>query len=182
MKKVNHWWLLMIAGSLLAALGGFALVSPWRAYIKLVHYGGIFLLLNGILLIAVSYTSSSSGKEKKWILVESVVDMVCGVVLIFNPLLSFIAFPFFIGTWMAGKGILKMLASIALAKMIPGWGFTLTAGILSIVFGGLVIYDPMTRSDSTTIFIGAFGLIMGALYIFDSIRFRKMEDNVNMMF
>jgi uncharacterized membrane protein HdeD (DUF308 family) len=182
LKKLKNWWLLMIAGALLAVLGVFALISPWRAYIKLVHYAGFVLLLNGILLIAVASTCHSSLREKKWMLVESVMDIVFGVLLLFNPLLSFVAFPFFIGSWMIGKGILKTIASMRLSAMIAGWIFACMAGILSIAFGVLVIYNPFDRSDGITIFVGAFALIMGTLYIFDSLRFRKMVDSVNMMF
>jgi uncharacterized membrane protein HdeD (DUF308 family) len=182
MKKLKNWWLLMIAGALLLALGIFALVSPWRAYVKMVHYGGVVLLLNGILLIGVSYTSHSSLREKHWILVESLMDLFFGVILLFNPLLSFIAFPIFIGYWMIGKGILKTIASVRLAGYIRGWLLICLAGLLSIGSGLLVVYNPLERSDGITLFVGAFGLIMGALYIFDSLRWRKMTDTVNMMF
>ncbi len=72
----------MIAGALLLALGIFALASPWRAYVKMVHYGGVVLLLNGILLIGVSYTSHSSLRERHWILVESLMDLFFGVILL----------------------------------------------------------------------------------------------------
>jgi uncharacterized membrane protein HdeD (DUF308 family) len=182
LKKLKNWWLLMIAGALLLALGIFALASPWRAYIKMVHYGGIVLLLNGVLLIAVSYTSHSSLRERHWILVESLMDLFFGVILLFNPLLSFIAFPIFIGYWMIGKGILKAIASMRLASYIRGWVFACLAGVLSMASGVLVIYNPLERLDGITLFVGAFGLVMGTLYIFDSLRFRKMTDTVNMMF
>jgi len=172
----------MIAGLLLLALGVFALASPWRAYVKMVHYAGAVLLLNGTLLIAVSYTSHSSLRERHWILVESLMDLFFGVILLFNPLLSFIAFPIFIGYWMIGKGMLKTIAAIRLARFIRGWALACLAGILSVAFGVLVIYNPLERSDAITLFVGAFALVMGGLYIFDSLRFRKMTDTVNMMF
>ena len=83
---------------------------------------------------------------------------------------------------MVGKGTLKMIASMTLARLIVGWIYAFMAGILSIVFGLLVIYNPLGRSDGITLFIGAFGWVMGLLYIFDSLRFRKMEDSLDMMF
>ena len=171
-----------MAGMLLAALGTFALASPWRAYIKLIHYSGIVLLLNGGLLMVISFTSSSSPRERQWLLIESLMDIFFGIILLFNPLFSFIAFSFFIGSWMVGKGTLKMIASMTLARLIVGWIYAFMAGILSIVFGLLVIYNPLGRSDGITLFIGAFGWVMGLLYIFDSLRFRKMEDSLDMMF
>jgi uncharacterized membrane protein HdeD (DUF308 family) len=180
MKNIKLWWLLTLAGGTLLAIGIFCLVSPLNAYIFLVHYAGLTLLLNGILLIIVSYTSTGNVKEKKWLLVESVLDILFAVCLLFNPFMSFIAFPFLIGPWMIGKGFLKTLAALKL-RQIHGLIFIFIAGFLSIVFGLLVMYYPLKRAYGITIFLGSFALVMGCLYVFDSIRYKNLPDTINLM-
>lgn len=172
MKSSNYWWLLTAAGGILFSVGVFSLLSSLNAYIFLVHYSGLTILLNGILLFIVSYKSSSGLKEKEWLLAEVVLDVLFAACLLFNPFMTFVAFALLIGPWMIGKGILKMLASFKL-KQIRGWIFILMAGLLSIVFGFLIIFYPLKKASGITVFIGSFALIMGTLYIFDSIRFRK---------
>jgi uncharacterized membrane protein HdeD (DUF308 family) len=172
MKSSNYWWLVTIAGGLLITLGIFSLLSPLNAYIFLVHYAGCTLLLNGIILFIVSYRSSGTGKEKGWLMAESVLDMFFAACLLFNPFMTFIAFALLIGPWMIGKGILKILAAFKL-KQVRGWIFILFAGLLSIVFGILIIFYPLQKASGITVFIGFFALIMGTLYVFDSIRFKK---------
>ena len=180
MKSSNLWWLLTIAGGILIALGIFCLTSPLRAYVFLAHYSGLALLLNGILLMIVSYKSSGGLSEKEWLLAESVLDILFAACLLFNPFMTFIAFAILFGPWMIGKGILRILAAIKL-KLIRGRIFIFFAGLLSVVFGLLIIFYPLAKANGITIFIGLFALIMGTLYVFDSIRYRKLSDTLDLM-
>jgi len=79
-------------------------------------------------------------------------------------------------------GILKILAAIALRKLILGRGFIMAAGLLSTLFGSLLLFSPFARASSITFLIGAFGVIMGSLYIIDALRYRRRPDNVDVMF
>jgi uncharacterized membrane protein HdeD (DUF308 family) len=180
MKSSNFWWLLTIAGGILIALGIFSLLRPLNAYIFLAHYSGLALLLNGILLMIASYTSSCAYTEKKWLLAESVLDILFAACLLFNPFMTFVAFALLIGPWMIGKGILKTLVAINL-KQIRGRIFIFLAGLLSIVFGLLIILYPLKKANGITIFLGLFALIIGSLYVFDSIRYRKLSDTLDLM-
>ena len=180
MKSSNLWWLLTIAGGILITLGIFCLTSPLRAYVFLTHYSGLALLLNGILLMIVSYKSLDTLSEKEWLLTESVLDILFAACLLFNPFMTFIAFAILIGPWMIGKGILKILAAIKL-KSIRGRVFIFFAGLLSVVFGLLIIFYPLEKANGITIFLGLFALIIGTLYVFDSIRYRKLSDTLDLM-
>jgi uncharacterized membrane protein HdeD (DUF308 family) len=180
MKNNNFWWILTLAGVILVLLGIFCVISPLNAYIFYVHYSGITLGLNGLLLIMLSYTGANSYKEKNWLLTESVLDFFFAICLVVNPFITFITFPFLIGTWMIGKGILKVLASLNL-KQIKGWIFICMGGILSAIFGLIIIYNPMERGTGITLFLGLYGLVMGTLYMFESIRFKKLTDTVDIM-
>ena len=180
MKSSNFWWLLTIAGVILIALGIFCLTNPLRAYVFMSHYSGLALLLNGILLMIVSYKSSDTFREKEWLLAESVVDILFAACLLFNPFMTFIAFAILIWPWMIGKGALKILAAINL-KMIRGRIPIFLAGFLSAVFGLLIIFYPLAKANGITIFLGLFALIMGSLYIVDSIRYRKLSDTLDLL-
>jgi uncharacterized membrane protein HdeD (DUF308 family) len=183
MKRIGTWWLLILAGIILVAVGIYAFVAPLHAYMKLVKFSGIGLLSNGIFLVVVSITNKScSLKEDKWILAESVLDFCFGIILIFNPLLSFIAFPFLIGPWILCIGILKMTAAISLRRVVSSWVIILAVGFLSSLFGLLIINNPFASSNGITIVLGTFGILLGVLNILDSFRFRKKEDTLNMMF
>jgi uncharacterized membrane protein HdeD (DUF308 family) len=68
--------------------------------------------------------------------------------------------------------LIAVVAAITI-RQIRGWIFILIAGLISITFGLLIICYPMKRASGITVFIGFFALIMGILYVFDAVRFRK---------
>jgi uncharacterized membrane protein HdeD (DUF308 family) len=182
MNKLNKWWLLTIAGIILIALGAFALISPLNAYLMLIQYSGITILLNGLFLVSVAYTNTASLREKEWLITESVLDFAFGAVLLFNSFLSMLAFPFLFGSWIMGKGLLKLVAAVTLRKMIGRWLLVFAVGVLFIVFGVLIMYNPLKEAAGVTIFIGSFAALMGLVYLFDSFRYRKTETSTDLMY
>ena len=170
-----------MSGIFLITIGIFALVSPLRTFINLVSYSGVALLLNGIFLVIIS-SNSTFTREKNWLIAESMVDFVFGLMLMFNPLLTFIVLPLLIGPWMLCIGLLKMAVALVLRKIINGWQFVFAAGCLAVCFGLLIVYNPIAKANGITIIIGAFGIIMGAVNIFDALRFKKSTPELNMMF
>ena len=180
MKSSNFWWFLTIAGGIFIALGIFCMLSPLNAYVFMAHYSGLALLLNGILLMIVAYRSTGAFREKKWLLVESVTDILFAACLLFNPFMTFLAFALLIGPWMIGKGILKTIAAFTL-KHIRGRILIFLAGLVSIIFGLLIIFYPFEKASGVTIFLGFFALIIGILYVFDSIRYRKSPDTLDLI-
>ncbi len=181
MKIQNSWWLVLAAGLIFILIGAFALISPLNAYLMMVQYSGITLLVNGVLLILVSFSSKGSLREKEWMVTESILDFIFGAILLFNPFLSFIAFPFLIGSWIMGKGFLQMVASFTIRSTSKGWLFVLATGVIGIVFGILIMYNPLVKASGITVFIGGFGVIIGAVYVFDAFRYRKLEDGANII-
>jgi len=183
MNKIKSSRLLVIAGIFFILTGIFCLLSPLRTYVALVRFSGIALLLNGIVLqVASSYAHMSFAKEKISMRIDSIVDMIFGILLIFNPFMTFILFPLLIGGWILCKGVIKIFVSLLLRKQISGWSFILGLGIISLVFALLIIYAPLNRSNDITKIIGAFFICLGAVLIYDSIKLRRMHETINLLF
>jgi uncharacterized membrane protein HdeD (DUF308 family) len=181
MKRVKTWWLLFIEGTILVAAGIFSWITPLNAYIKLVKYSGFFLLINGFLLIMTNSLRTQNEKEKNWIRAETILDLFFGALLLISPLLAFFIFPILIGHWILGLGTLKIVAALSLRKHVRGWAFIFITGVISIIFGVLIAYVPYTKGNEINQLIGAFGVLMGSLTMFDSFRFRKKEDTLDLL-
>jgi uncharacterized membrane protein HdeD (DUF308 family) len=180
-KKFPTWWLLLATGIVFFGVGVFAFIDPLNSYLKLVKFTGVALLLNGGILLTMVIVNTKYPNEKKWMQAESIVHLFFGILFLLNPLLAFIALPYFIGAWMLIVGVFKVFAAISLRQFVRGWLFILLAGVLFVLFGALLLFIPLPKANDITILLGAFGIIMGSLHIIDSYRYRRMKDTLDML-
>lgn len=180
-KNFATWGLLLIAGVIFLSVGILAFMDPLSGYVKLTKFAGIGLLLNGGLLTAMIIIRPMRPRERNWLQAESILHLFFGILFLLNPLLAFIALPYFIGSWLFLVGLLKMLAAISLRARVNGWPWVLFIGLIFATFGFLLLFSPFARATSITLLIGGFGVIMGGLYIVDSFRFRNMENTMDML-
>lgn len=183
MIKFKVRWLLGWVGVIFILTGLFSIITPLYSYVKIVRFSGLVLLLTGFALQNAS-TSSHVGfiLEKRSMLVESIVDYLFGIILVFNPFLSFIAFPFIIGIWILLISATKIIVSILSRNKIRGWMFILFFGILSGVFAFIIMYAPLQKANEISRILGIFFITMGTVLIFDSLRLKKMHEAVGLLF
>jgi len=181
--KFTPRWLLGIMGILFIMIGIFNFVYPLYSYEKMVRYSGAILILTGVVLqVACSSSHISFRLERRSMLIESIADFLFGILLIFNPFLSFIAYPLIIGSWILTIGILKILVSLLTLGRVPGWLYILIFGIISCVFALLIIYAPLQKSNEISKLLGAYFITMGAVLMYDSIRLKRKHEAVGLLF
>src|SRR5580692_8704967 len=133
-KSFASWGLLFIAGCIFLGVGILAFIDPLSGYVKLTKFAGVGLLLNGGLLTAMIIIRPMRPRERNWLQAESILHLFFGILFLINPLLAFIALPYFIGSWLFLVGLLKTLAAFTLRPFIRGWLLILLAGALSFLF------------------------------------------------
>jgi len=170
MKKHDVSRLLIFAGLLWLALGITALISPSVTYLVIVQYSGVALFLDGILWLSLCFSSDASPRESNWRMAESVIDIAFSLILLLDPLFALFAFPFLVTPWMAVKGLLKMISSLTLKRLVHGWSGDFIAGALLLLFSLLIPNDPLGKPFGISTFISTIGLTLGMLYLFDYFR------------
>jgi len=180
-RRIPTGWLLIVVGIVFISIGVFVFLHPWHAYYRLAKYAGILLLLNAVLLVYIAVTRTRGVKERNWILAEAVIDFLFVLLFLFNAFLSFLALPFFIATWMGIMGGLKIAAAFALKRKIRGSGFIFMEGLISLLFSFWVFHAPSPRAVDIIMPIGLFALLMGAFSLIEAIRFKKIENSLDMM-
>ena len=171
----------MTIGIVFLVIGIMAFARPLSSYVKLSKYMGAGLFLNGILLQTAIVANKKYPRESRWMQAESILHFLFALILLFNPLLSFILLPYIIGIWILLVGALKIMAALYLRNVLRGWKFILLVGALSAAFGIGLLSSQFARAEGITILIGAFAVIMGVLYILDAYYYRKREDTLDMM-
>jgi uncharacterized membrane protein HdeD (DUF308 family) len=183
MKKFKASGLLVVAATVFILTGLFCFIDPLKAYVYLVKFSGLVLLLNGVVLqVASSSAHVSFTSEKRSMRIESIVDFIFGLLLLFNPFMSFILYPLVFGYWMLCFGIIKIIISLLMRKKVRSWLFIFAIGILSVAFAIGIINAPSTRAKDITLIIGAFFVILGSVLLYDSIKLKRMHETVDLLF
>ena len=182
LKKIKASRLLAMAGIVFLLTGLFCFINPLIAYVYLVKFSGLALLLTGVVLQAASYTAHLSfASEKRSMRAESIIDFVFALLLLFNPFMTFILYPMLIGYWILCTGIFKIIISIFMRKKLRGWLFIFFLGILSTGFAIIIINSPSTRAKDITLILGAYFIVISSVLVYDSVKLKRMHETIDML-
>ncbi len=162
--------------------GGVILFLPENTSAKLVGVlTGIVFLISGVSAIY-KYFHREGAKLYSLNLVFGILFTILGVVIVAYPfsVLEFVSRC--LGIYIIINGALRINYAVWLKKgNEDSWLITLTTGLLQIVFGILVLFNPFVKLALIKL-IGAFLLIVGILDFTDTFLFKKRADEIKNIF
>lgn len=173
-KLFKNWWLLLLAGILFVILGISYIAAPGAALLTTGMFIGIIILISGVSITA--YALSLSGTEGwGWRLVEGIIDILLGIIILWNPFASAMLIPIAIGIWAIIRGVVLSVDSFSYKKagVQDWWGFLLL-GILAVIFGFIVLGNIAASAIVTGWMIGIMLLSVGIAGIFYAMKIRKL--------
>ena len=97
-----------------------------------------------------------------------------GLIALFWPGLTVVTLLFLIAAWAMMTGVFEMIAAIRLRKEIEGeWAF-IVSGLLSVLFGALLLTRPGAGALAVIWIIGAYAIAFGILLVLLSFKIKKM--------
>lgn len=120
-----------------------------------------------------SVVGSTNSKSWGWLFVIGILLVILGIVCVAAPvvttLFSMVAF----GWLLIFSGILKIIYSFRFWKdEWSGFFVFLLAGLIYLVVGGLILYNPVTSAASLTLLLAVFFLVLGVFRIAGAIAFQ----------
>jgi uncharacterized membrane protein HdeD (DUF308 family) len=169
----TNWWVFVIRGFLAILFGILAFLLPGPTLLGLVLLFGIYSIADGIFNIAGAFRAES-GQSRWWVLLlEGLVSIAAGVIAFVLPGLTALALLYLIAAWAIVTGALEIAAAIRLRRQIRGEWLLALAGVLSIVFGALLMWRPGVGALALVWWIGAYAIAFGALLIALGLRVRQ---------
>lgn len=148
-------WSSLILGILAIALGILVILNPVEATISIVTMLGIILLVAGVIKI-VQYVKTDIFHFGSF-LVTAILDIILGLLVLWNVLDSTIAFTYLVGFWVIAQGITQIAGSIDLKRFgISTWWLGLIGGILGIVAGFILLVNPALSFVYVTTFVAIY--------------------------
>ncbi len=132
--------------------------SPGGALLTFSLYIGIAFLVTGIFVIFRGISLRKVSSNWGWSVFEGFLDLFLGYVMLSNPLVTAEVFPFIFGFWATFYGIFLIIDSLSgtnnkTAKII--------SGILIIIFGNIIMFNPLFAGLTLAIWAGVLLLVAG---------------------
>jgi uncharacterized membrane protein HdeD (DUF308 family) len=171
----RHWGLFALRGLFAILFGVVALVWPEATLMALVLLFGVYALVDGV--FAVVFGIASSEHNERWgvMLLEGVVGIIIGLLTLFWPNTTALVLLYFIAAWALVTGVLEIVAAIQLRRIIPNEWMMILSGILSVVFGVLLVVFPSAGAVSLVWLIGAYAIFFGISLLSFAFRLRGLR-------
>lgn len=169
----RNWWIVAARGVLAVAFGLYALFVPGLALAAIIMAFGVMVLLAGILAI-VAGTRRQDEHQPSWpLIVEGIVCVAFGLLALIKPGATAVAWLFLVSGFAVVSGILHVVAGVKLRKEFDGEWALILNGILTAVFGVLMVLLPWAGLLSLVWLIGAYSLFFGILLLVLAVRLRS---------
>jgi uncharacterized membrane protein HdeD (DUF308 family) len=160
----NYRTMFLFRGLVAIIFGVLALVWPRLSLTVLVFLFGLFAVISGITAIAAALRNH---EEHGWglLLFEGILGILAGAVALIWPGITAFAFLFLIAAWAILTGILEFVAPLAYPMSGGRAVLMVLAGIISVVFGVLIAFQPAAGLLAVVWLIGIYAILVGIMYI-----------------
>jgi uncharacterized membrane protein HdeD (DUF308 family) len=160
----DSWWAVGLRGVLGILFGLICLLTPGIALGAFVILFSAYMLVDGVFAIISGIKAARSGERWGLLILEGIVDIAAGVVAFLWPLITVVALTWLVAIWAIVSGALMLSAAFTLNIDHGRWWLAL-GGIASVIFGVLLVIEPLVGAVVLTIWIGAYALVFGVFLL-----------------
>jgi len=157
----HNWWVIAARGVLGLVIGIIAFLFPGPTLLSLVGLFGAFLIIDGILAIAAAVREAREDKRWGYLTFEGIVGILAGLAAFAWPGITVLVFVGLLAAWAIVSGALELRAAYNLAAD-HGRGWLAFGGVISIIFGIVLIAAPMFGALVVSWWVGAYATVFGA--------------------
>lgn len=160
----------LIISTLLIILSFFLIINPFRSLQILSIIFGIILLIDATIHIISYFKSPNEFRTFNFEFIVGIIEILISLILFVYPNWISIVFSIFIGIWIIISSIIKIQISINI-RNIKGvkWLVLLIFGIITLLFGLVVIFNPFSSAIALTTLWGVIIFITELINIIEYI-------------
>ncbi|MDN7024361.1 hypothetical protein FGU65_05555 [Methanoculleus sp. FWC-SCC1] len=150
-------WLVLLLGIIALLFGLLFFVYPIQTLTLLITFLGFYWLFNGIAVFISIFTDTTG---RGWKLLVSILGILAGILVLAYPFYSAILVPTIFAIFIGVEGLIIGAVYLVQGFSGGGWG-TGILGILSIIFGLILIANPLIAAAGLVLFLAVLAIIGG---------------------
>ncbi|WP_347109344.1 DUF308 domain-containing protein [Paenarthrobacter sp. S56] len=171
-KMFKHSGTALLFRGILAVLFGFAIAAlPVATLFALIMVFAVFAIADGLTNVAHYFYDPS--RHSRWSLVGGFISIAAGLVAAAWPGMTAAVLGVVIGLWALVLGVSEIILAFAARGAVNGWPVWLLTGVVTALFGLLLLVNPGLGFLGIAGFLAAFTVIAGLLLIVCGIRLRR---------
>ena len=155
----RHWWVVALRGLAAIIFGILAFIWPGITLGVLILFYGAYAIVDGALAL---YAAIRSRGQPVWaLLLEGMLGIGAGLVAFFWPAITALVLLYVIAAWAILTGVMEVIAAVRLRQAITNEWALILSGVLSVVFGLLLVIQPGTGALTLVWLIGLYAVLFG---------------------
>jgi len=171
----RNWWAIGIRGAVAILFGLVALFLPGATMLSLVLLFAAYIFVDGVFGIVSAVRAARAHERWSLLVLEGLVDIAVAAVAVLWPGITVVAFVFLVAFWAILTGVLELAAAFRL-EFIDGRGWLIFGGVVSVLYGALLIVAPMVGAVVLTWWLGAYALVFGVSLVVLAFKLRARLD------
>lgn len=162
---LRKWWVLLLRGLISIAFGFLIWVQPGISISALVLMFGAYSMADGILG---AWTAVAERKvHEHWVvlLLQGLLGIGVGLLTFLAPGITTLGLLFYIAIWAVATGVLEIVVAIRLRKEIQGEWLLILSGLVSVVFGVVLMVRPGVGALALLWLIATYAIVFGILLV-----------------
>ncbi len=156
----DSWWAVGIRGVAAILFGLICLINPGLALTVFVYVFAAYMLVDGVFALCAGIKAARNGERWYLLILQGLVSIAAAVVAVSWPVITLIAMTWIVAIWAVVSGALMLGAAFTLNLEHGRWWLAL-GGIASLIFGILLVLQPLVGAVVLILWLGAFGLVLG---------------------
>jgi uncharacterized membrane protein HdeD (DUF308 family) len=161
----ENWWVIALRGVLGIIFGFLALFMTGTTIVSLVLVFSAYMLVDGVFSIAAALRSRGRNEQWGWLLLNGTISILAAIVAFLWPLVTAVAVVLAIAVWSIVAGAFQLASAFRMAKGSRGRSWLIFSGIVSILFGAVLVLSPLIGAIVLTWWIGAYVLVWSVLLL-----------------
>lgn len=166
-RTISQWWLAAIIGIVAIGIGFIVLVNPIESYLTAAVWLGVAIFVSGVMGLVLSITSENIAVRRGWAILASIIDILLGIMLMFNILFTVAVLPLIFGIWLLYRGAVSLMQALDLRGLgVSDTGWMIFGSVLMIVISFVVLWLPETIGvEAVILFMAMAFMIYGVAMI-----------------